>query len=76
MSEIDSPDGANSPAAVVRACSVVASASKNRGLRPIVPVTTAPAWLSALVIPLTVALSAPGAVTSTTRSPVSRSLSR
>ncbi len=46
---------------------MVALVSKNCGARFTVPVTVAPARVSAVVMPVTEAVSAPGAVTSTTR---------
>ena len=64
--------GATSWARASRLLSVLAMVSKNAGCSWAWPVTFAPARSRALVIPLMVEPSAPGAVTSTTFWPVSR----
>ena len=46
--------------------------SKNFGCRLICPVTVAPAWIAAAVMPLTTEDCAPGSVTISRRCPVSR----
>ena len=49
--------------------------SKNLGCRLISPVTVAPAWTAAVLMPLTTEDWAPGSVTISSRRPVSRSRS-
>ena len=49
--------------------------SKNFGCRLICPVTVAPAWIAAALMPLTTEDWAPGSVTISSRCPVSRSCS-
>ena len=64
--------GATVWARASRLLSVLALVSKNAGCSSAWPVTFAPAWSRAVVIPLMAGPLAPGAVTSTTFSPVSR----
>ena len=66
------PVGASLVARVSRVFWVLALVSKNAGCIWTWPVTFAPAWCRAVLMPVTVGPSAPGAVTSTTFCPPSR----